>query len=105
VPEFAIVATHRLKPGQRRRWAEFALRNALEARNEEGCLQFDVVLARDEPDTGILIEKYVDEAAWDLHFQQPYCKAFMQAIEGMLSDRVRTLCDVVEPSRSGHDQR
>lgn len=94
MPEFAIVATHRLKPGQREKWAELALRNAREARKEAGCLQFDVVLVREMPDTGILIEKYVDEDAWNRHFQQPYCQTFMNAIEGMLSERTRTLCDV-----------
>jgi quinol monooxygenase YgiN len=96
VPEFAIVATHHLRQGQRQTWAELALRNAREARKEPGCTQFDVVLVRDAPDTGILIEKYIDEEAWNFHFQQPYCQTFMKAIEGMLSERTRTLCDVFD---------
>ncbi len=96
MPEFAIVATHRLKPGQRRKWAELALANALRAREESGCRQFDVILPRDTPDTGILIEKYADEEAWNFHFRQPYCQGFMSAIESMLIERTRTLCDLFE---------
>lgn len=98
MPEFAIVATHNLQPGQRRNWAELALVNARQARKEPGCLQFDVILARDAPNTGILIEKYVDEEAWNFHFSQPYCQGFMKAIESLLRERARVLCDVFEPT-------
>ncbi|MBX3513440.1 MAG: antibiotic biosynthesis monooxygenase [Xanthobacteraceae bacterium] len=92
---FAIVATHHLKQGKREAWAALAAINAVEARKEQGCLQFDVVLPRDRPDMGILIERYVDEAAWNWHFEQSYCRDFMQAIETMLVDRTRVLCDAV----------
>jgi quinol monooxygenase YgiN len=98
MPEFAIVATHRLKPGQRAKWAELALVNARLARGEPGCRQFDVVLPRDASDTGILIEKYADENAWNFHFRQSYCQDFMRAIEDMLSERTRTLCDLFDPA-------
>lgn len=102
--EFAIVATHRLKPGQRQQWVEHALKNARMARQEQGCLQFDVILPRDEPDAGILIEKYVDQEAWDFHFKQPYCLAFMKAVDGMLQDRSRVLCDLVHcQTGRGHE--
>lgn len=95
MPVFAIVATHHLKPGSRDAWAALATINAAEARKEKGCLQFDVVLPREAPDTGILIERYVDEAAWKWHFAQHYCRDFMSAIESMLVDRTRVLCDAV----------
>lgn len=92
---FAIVATHHLKPGKRDEWAALAMGNALAARREPGCLQFDVVLPREAADTGILIERYADEAAWNWHFGQHYCRDFMSAIETMLVSRTRVLCDVV----------
>ena len=75
-------------------WADLAMINATEARKENGCLQFDVLLPREAPDTGILVERYVDEDAWKWHFQQRYCRDFMAAIETMLVSKTRTLCDV-----------
>ena len=96
MPEFAIVATHRLKAGQRGAWAELAIINAASARKEPGCLQFDVLLPSDDEDTGILIERYVDQPAWDFHFKQSYCQSFMKAIEDLLRDKMRTLCDLAD---------
>ena len=91
---FAIVATHFLKSGSRPAWVELAMKNAVAARKEPGCLQFDVVMPREQPDIGILIERYVDEAAWHWHFRQPYCRDFMDSISDILFDRTRVLCDV-----------
>jgi len=92
---FAIVATHHLKRGTREKWAALAMVNAREARKERGCLQFDVILPREEADIGILIERYADETAWNWHFSQHYCRDFMSAIETMLVNRTRVVCDVV----------
>ena len=100
MPVFAIVATHVLKPGRRDRWAASAIRNAVEARKEQGCLQFDVVLPLEEPNLGILIERYVDRQAWEQHFEQPYCRDFMDAVEPMLHQRIRTLGEVVDGERT-----
>lgn len=97
LPAFVVLATHRLKPGRRAEWLELATVNAQSARCEPGCLQFDVVVSREDLDTGFLIEMYVDEAAWKEHFRQPYCKAFMTAIEDMLHERVRILGDRFGP--------
>ena len=91
---FVIIATHHLKSGHRQSWAALAQENAVQARQEPGCLQFDVVLPRGEPDTGILIEKYRDEDAWNWHFRQPYCQRFMAAAEGILRERTRKLCEL-----------
>lgn len=93
MPVFAIVATHFLKPDCRPLWVELAMKNAVEARKEPGCLQFDVVMPREQPNTGIIIERYVDEAAWHWHFKQSYCQGFMGSISDMLVDRTRVLCD------------
>lgn len=92
--EFVIVASHHLISGERERWASLAQENALQARQEPGCLQFDVVLPRNAPDTGILVEKYRDEDAWNWHFSQPHCRKFMAAIDGMLRERTREICDL-----------
>jgi len=79
-------------------WAELAINNATQARKEPGCLQFDVVLPRDTPELGILIEKYTDEGAWNFHFRQPYCQEFMNAIQTVLVERSRVICDRFEPA-------
>ncbi|WP_340107547.1 putative quinol monooxygenase [Pikeienuella sp. HZG-20] len=96
MPAFTVLAIHHVKAGMRPSWAKLAAVNAEAARSEPGCLQFDVVLSDEEPNTAFLIEMYVDRAAWDAHFQQPYCKSFMSAIETMLVDRTRMLGGRVE---------
>lgn len=97
MPAFVVLATHRLKPGRRTEWLDHAIINARSARSEPGCLQFDVVVSREDSDTGFLVEIYVDEAAWREHFRQPYCEKFMAAIEHILHERVRILADRFEP--------
>ena len=49
---------------------------ALSFKNEEGCLQFDVCVAPDDPTDVFLYERYRDRAAFDAHKETDHFKAF-----------------------------
>ncbi len=61
-------------------------------RDEEGCLQFDVAVARDDPNRVILYEVYRDQAALDTHMGSDRLARTRQAYADMITDRRVTIC-------------
>ncbi len=43
-------------------------------RNEEGNLKYDYFLPMDDPETVLLIDKWIDEQALDIHHKSPMMK-------------------------------
>jgi quinol monooxygenase YgiN len=69
--EVMIVVEFEVKPEYRSRFIELRRGNARRSRGEDGCLQFDVMLPRDDDAHVFLIEKWRDQAALDVHARGP----------------------------------
>jgi len=60
--------------GTREEVAELLYWHAGESRKENGCLHFDVVIDRDDPNKIHLYEVWTNQAALDSHVQSPHRK-------------------------------
>ncbi|WP_306602779.1 putative quinol monooxygenase [Azonexus sp.] len=56
-------------------WQALAALQAL-TRQESGCLRFDLFQFAEKPDALLLIEEFVDAAAFSRHLQAPYTQAY-----------------------------
>ena len=81
---FVVVVEFHLKPGARSEFRALIDANAdASARNEPGCLQFDVLEPEDESDRVLLYEVYTDKAAFDAHRKTEHFLVFSRASEGL----------------------
>lgn len=99
---YCIIVKMELKAGTRRQFLEAMLPNAeASVREEPGCLTFDVLEVRDEPDTFLLYEIYESQAAFEDHKQTPHYKACRTAIDDLLERQTISAMDVIarNPSR------
>jgi quinol monooxygenase YgiN len=71
-------------------------KNSLE--KEEGCHRFDVCFDDRRPDTVFLYEVYDDSAAFDLHRETEYFKAFREAAEPLLESRALNTWWLLNPA-------
>ena len=55
---------------------KLALGNVADSRTEEGCLNYDVHQAIDDPTVFIWHETWRDKEALDAHFEEPHFKEF-----------------------------
>ena len=53
-------------------------------KDEPGCLRFDVIQDRDDPNRFHYYEVYRDEAALEAHRQTPHFKAYSEAVQPWL---------------------
>lgn len=58
---------------------KLALRIVADSRTEEGCVNYDVHQAIDDPTVFVWHETWKDKAALDNHFELPYFKEFFAA--------------------------
>ncbi len=88
---YVVTVEFTIDPAQ---WAAFLplmLDNARRSREDEpGCRQFDVCTDAGKPDVVYLYELYDDRAAFDVHLASPHFKAFAQATQLMIRNRVVT---------------
>jgi quinol monooxygenase YgiN len=70
-----LVVTLKAVPGKGAELAKVYQGRAATARKESGCEQFDVFRGVDDTDTVILLERWVDQAALDVHAAQPSTKS------------------------------
>ena len=59
---------------------------------EEGCLQFDILVPTEGKDQVLLYEVYADQAAVDVHLNTPRMKAYLEETGPLISDRRRRVC-------------
>ncbi len=68
-----VVATMQIKPEFREPFMDSMLDDARGSmQNEPGCFQFSVVQDKSDPNRIVLFEVYKDEAAFEVHKQQPH---------------------------------
>jgi quinol monooxygenase YgiN len=70
-----LVVTITAASGKGAELAQVYKERAATARKEAGCEQFDVFHGVDHPDKVVLLERWADQAALDVHAQQPSTRA------------------------------
>lgn len=86
--ELHVVATIPAKPEHADAIRTAMEHVAVESRQEAGCLGYDVYESAAVPGTFVTIERWVDEAAMDLHMQTPHVAAAIEASDGALTGDV-----------------
>lgn len=90
------IVEYRVKPAHRADFeAKLRAHAAGTLREEEGCLRFDVMVPRDEPNRLWLFELYRDQAALDTHAAGARLKAFRDYYAPLLEDRRIVVADVL----------
>lgn len=83
-----VLATYEVLSGKLEEVLGLVVELARRSREEEGCLEYSVALARDREGTILLIERYVDEGAFRAHIDSPhYLRLGKGAIHPLLADR------------------
>ena len=94
-----MVARYKVRPGQGDA-VETALQRMapLVKEHEPGCATYQVNRSTDDPDSFLLYEQYVDEAALEAHRQTPHFKEIIEGtIVPMLEKREREFYHLVIP--------
>ena len=82
-----VIVSANVKPEQRGRFLEAIEDNAVSAvRDEPGCLRFDVVCDREDPDHYLFYEVYRDEEAFAAHRASDHFARWREAADEVLSD-------------------
>ena len=86
---FVLAVTIRIKPENVDRWMKMAIENAVEARKEPGCRQFDVLVDPQDKTKVMLYEIYNDEKAFEAHQATPHFKKYLAEAVPLLASRER----------------
>lgn len=62
--------------------------------NEEGCLQFDLMLPQDADNQVRIYEKYADAAAVEAHRNSDHMAMFQGIAKDYVTNRTIVICDV-----------
>lgn len=101
---YCIVVKTQLKPGARKAFLDAMLPNAeASVRDEPGCHVFDVLEAREEPDTFYLYEIYADQAALAAHKETPHYASSRAIVNDLIAAQSVIRADVISmnPNRLG----
>ena len=95
--KFAIFVTIKLKPGMAQAFRPLIMENAAAAvRDEDECLQFQVLTDEKDPNTYFFYEVYEDASALDRHRETPHYKKYMAAAGGMIAERSIQRCTLIK---------
>ncbi|MBO0701334.1 MAG: antibiotic biosynthesis monooxygenase [Candidatus Dormibacteraeota bacterium] len=84
----AIFVTLKIKPQLRERFLEVAEDDAASSvRDEPGCLDFQVLQDRADPDTYYFYEVYRDEEAFQAHGRTPHFERWRAASQEVVQER------------------
>ncbi len=98
-----VFAKVTVKSGQFARFWRYLEADITGTRVEPGCLRFDVLRDAETPSTLYLYEVYRDRAAFDLHREAPYFKAFFaEAGDTLAAEPEVRLAEVVSPVEDEH---
>ena len=86
--KIALVVEFKIKAGQRDAFLEIIPSHATGTKaDEEGCLQFKVLIPEQENDKVILVKMYRYKAALDIHVASPQLQATRAAYGDMIERR------------------
>jgi autoinducer 2-degrading protein len=84
---FALWVSIKVKPDKREQFlAAIEDDSICSVRDEPGCLRFDVLQDRNDPDKYYFYEVYKDEAAFQAHTETPHLKRWRAAAEECLTE-------------------
>jgi len=93
---YCIIVRTELKEGARKKFLDAMLANAeASVRDEPGCVVFDVLEMREEPDTFLLYEIYESQAALENHKQTPHYKASRETVTDLIERQTVLRSDVI----------
>eukprot|EP00593_Proboscia_inermis_P014825 CAMPEP_0171303706 /NCGR_PEP_ID=MMETSP0816-20121228/13290_1 /TAXON_ID=420281 /ORGANISM="Proboscia inermis, Strain CCAP1064/1" /LENGTH=112 /DNA_ID=CAMNT_0011783189 /DNA_START=124 /DNA_END=462 /DNA_ORIENTATION=- len=70
--EVCLVVEAEVNPDRMEEFLDMIEKNAIGSRKEPGCLRFDVIRSKDNPNKFFFYEVYVDTAAVAFHKEQPH---------------------------------
>ncbi len=87
-PTFAIAVTFQVKPEHADKFLKRILQQASDSvRLEQGCLQFDVLVDEQDPNTVFLYETYLDAAAFETHCATDHFADYSQAVAELFESK------------------
>ena len=86
---FVLVVNIRIKPESVDSFMKKLTENALEARKEPGCRQFEVLVDPKERTKIMLFEVYDSEKAFEAHQATPHFKKYLAEAVPLLASRER----------------
>jgi quinol monooxygenase YgiN len=89
-----IVVEFELKPAHRDAFIALMKEHAALSRQEDGCDQFDVLQAQDDPNKIFFVEGWRDQAALDVHAKVPRMAQNRATYEPWLVGRKATRCNL-----------
>lgn len=93
---YCLLLKTRLKPGGFDAFMDaMRINAAASVREESGCLSFDVLRDRTDPDLLWLYEVYVDEAAFEVHMQSAHFLASRPLVEPLIERQEVIEADVL----------
>ena len=93
----------RVKPDQRERFLKAIEVDALGSEGDEpGCLRFNVLHDRDDPNVYYFYEVYRDEAALEAHRAAPHYAVWRAAADTLDGAPVATRCTTEFPADAGY---
>ena len=95
--KLAIVATLEVAPGRRDEILPLVMAHRSRClADEPGTLQFEVLAPRDDDGKVMLYEVYVDDAAFETHWNGASLKRVREEAEGIMLNITGTFCSLVE---------
>lgn len=96
---FVLVVSLKVKPDMQQQFLEVARDDATSSvRDEPGCVRFDVLQDRNDPNHFYFYEVYHDEAAFQAHTQMPHTGRWREASTVVLAEPSQAVrCDTVSP--------
>ena len=89
--KIALVVEFTLRDGVRDEFLEVIRGHAAGTKaDEEGCLQFDVLIPEEGENKVMLVEMYKDDAALDIHIASPRLQVTRAAYGDMIESRTIT---------------
>ena len=88
--DLVLVVTVKAHPDVVERLKPAMLKNAASSAQEDGCLQFDVIVSQDDENTFIFYEVYKDDAALASHRETPHFLAYRNLMDELGDDVERT---------------
>jgi quinol monooxygenase YgiN len=86
--KIALVVEFNIKVGQREAFLEIMRGHAAGTKqDEEGCLQFDILIPEDDDNKVMLVEMYLDTTALDIHIASPRLQKTRAAYGDMIESR------------------
>jgi len=81
----SVVATISAKSGFRAEVRQALDKLIAPSRAEAGCLQYDLHIVRDNPDSFVMIERWQDDATLDRHMATAHFAALGAALDGKVT--------------------